>query len=73
MQMMTAMVDENAGEEMPVGRCAHGPGHLESASTEWFCPLVVQDHTQQRVIHVKAAVIVDESQLLEFVHEKVDA
>jgi hypothetical protein len=34
---------------------------------------VVQHHTQKRIIDLKAAVIFDEAQLLEFVHEQIDA
>jgi hypothetical protein len=36
------------------------------------CPLLVQDNTQERSIDLKAAVVLDESQLPEFVHEEVN-
>src|ERR1700720_2001628 len=36
------------------------------------CPLLVQDNTQQRSIDLKSAVVFDESELPEFVHEEVN-
>ena len=36
-------------------------------------PLVVQDNAQQGVVYVEPAIVIDESQLLEFIHKKVDA
>jgi hypothetical protein len=33
----------------------------------------VQDHTQQGIIHLQAALVTDESQLFKFLHEKIDA
>jgi hypothetical protein len=35
--------------------------------------LFVQHHTQERSIDLKPTVVLDEAQLAEFVHEKVDA
>jgi hypothetical protein len=35
-------------------------------------PLLVQDNTQERSIDLKSAVVLDESQLSEFVHEEVN-
>ena len=34
--------------------------------------LVVEDNTQERIVDVKPAIVPDETQLLEFVHEKID-
>src|SRR6476660_971579 len=34
--------------------------------------LVVQDNTQEGIVDVKSAVVLDEAQLPEFVHEKID-
>ena len=34
--------------------------------------LIVEDNAQQRTIDVKPAVVPDEAQFLEFVHEKID-
>ena len=36
------------------------------------CPLLVQDNTQERSIDLKSAVVLNESELSEFVHEEVD-
>jgi hypothetical protein len=36
------------------------------------CRLLVQDNTQERSIDLKPAVVLDESELSEFVHEKID-
>ena len=35
------------------------------------CPLLVQDNTQERSIDLKSAVVLDESELSEFVHEEL--
>ena len=35
--------------------------------------LVVQDNAQQGVVYVEPAIVVDESQLLKLIHEKIDA
>jgi hypothetical protein len=50
-----------------------GPGHLARVSSEASSSLVVQDNAQQRVVYVEPAIVIDESQLLEFVHKKIDA
>src|SRR5580658_564208 len=34
---------------------------------------IVQDHTEQGIVHMQTAVIIDESQFLEFIHEKIDS
>jgi flavin-dependent dehydrogenase len=34
------------------------------------CQLLVQENTQERIIDLKSAVVLDESELSEFVHEK---
>ena len=36
------------------------------------CRLLVQDNTQERSIDMKSTVALDESELSEFVHEKID-
>jgi len=54
-------------------RNTSGREHLPSVSSEESSPLVVQDHTEQGVVHVEPAIVIDESQLLKFIHEKVDA
>ena len=49
--------------------------HLKSPpQDEALCPgaLIVEDNTQERTVDVKAAVVPDETQFLEFVHEEVD-
>ena len=35
--------------------------------------LVVQDNTEEGRIYVEAAVVLDEAQFSEFIHEKIDA
>ena len=40
--------------------------HLPDAS------LIVEDNTQERTVDVKPAIVLDEAQFLEFVHEKID-
>jgi hypothetical protein len=46
---------------------------LASVSSEGVSPLVVQDNAQQGVVYVEPAIVIDEPQLLEFIHEKIDA
>jgi membrane protein YqaA with SNARE-associated domain len=44
-----------------------------SVSSKGSNPLVVQDNAQQGVVYVEPTIVIDESQLLKFVHEKIDA
>jgi hypothetical protein len=46
---------------------------LASVSLEGSSPLVVQHDAHQGVVYVKPAIVIDESQPLEFIHEKIDA
>ena len=48
-------------------------GRLARVSSEGAGSSVVQDNAQQGVVHVEPALVIDESQLLEFIHEKIDA
>jgi membrane protein YqaA with SNARE-associated domain len=48
-------------------------GRLAIVSAGKSNPLVVQDNAQQGIVYVEPAIVIDESQLLEFVHEKIDA
>jgi len=42
-------------------------------SDGWRIDSVVQHDTQERSIDLKAAVVLDETEFLELVHEKIDA
>ena len=46
---------------------------LASVSAEKSNSLVVQDNAQQGIVYMEPAIVIDESQFLEFIHEKVDA
>jgi len=50
-----------------------GYGRLASVSSEGTGSLVVQDNAQEGVVYVEPALVVDESQLFEFIHKKIDA
>jgi hypothetical protein len=53
--------------EMGVHRFRH-PGHDQTEGC-----LFVQDYAQERSVDLKSAVVLDEAQFPEFVHEKIDA
>lgn len=54
---------------MSKSRCSKGNG-LSSVLASPNPRLVVQDHIQQRIVYFEVAVVADEAQLPEFVHER---
>jgi len=48
-------------------------GHPVAAGGQAGTPLVVQDDAEQATVDGKPAVVIDEAQLLEIVHEMTDA
>src|ERR1700723_4195860 len=69
--MRRECVDESRVAD-PFRRCSTDRQRNAGMKSRASGASVVQDDTEQRVVYLEPAVVLDESQFLEFVHEKID-